>query len=83
MILYEEGKFQLNEPVEEYLPKFNDRQVLIGSKLVETTHAFTIRELMSHTADLTYGIFGNTSVDQKYRAALWEESLSFKKISKT
>ena len=29
----------------------------------------TIRELMSHSGGLTYGVFGNSAVDQQYRAA--------------
>ena len=78
MILYEEGYFQLNDPVEKYLPEFKGAQVLIDGQLVDANHPFTIRELMSHTAGLTYGIFGNTSVDQKYRAAIWEKGLSIK-----
>jgi CubicO group peptidase (beta-lactamase class C family) len=78
MILYEEGYFQLNDPVEKYLPEFKGAQVLMDGQLVDTNHPFTIRELMSHTAGLTYGIFGNTPVDQKYQAAIWEKGLGFK-----
>ena len=78
MILYEEGYFQLNDPVEKYLPEFKGAQVLIDGQLVDANHPFTIRELMSHTAGLTYGIFGNTPVDQKYQAAIWEKGLGFK-----
>ena len=78
MILYEEGYFQLNDPVEKYLPEFKGAQVLIDGQLVDANHPFTIRELMSHTAGLTYGIFGNIPVDQKYQAAIWEKDLSFK-----
>jgi CubicO group peptidase (beta-lactamase class C family) len=82
MILYEEGLFQLNDPVEKYLPEFKDQKVLIDGLLVDPTHPFTIRELMSHTAGLTYGVFGNTAVDRLYREALWDESINFKKSLK-
>ena len=77
MILYEEGKLQLNDPVEKYLPAFKDKKVLIDGALVDATHAFTIRELMSHTSGLTYGIFGNSAIDQQYRAAMFGEDYQF------
>lgn len=69
MILHEEGKFNLNDPVSKYLPAFEDTKVLVDGIEVAPTHQFTIRELMSHTAGLTYGFFGNTEVDKAYREA--------------
>ena len=60
MILFEEGKLLLDDPVEKYLPAFKDKKVLVDGELVDATHPFTIRELMSHTGGLTYGIFGNS-----------------------
>jgi CubicO group peptidase (beta-lactamase class C family) len=78
MMLYEEGKFQLTDPVSMYLPAFKGVKVLVGGEEVDATHEFTIRELMSHTAGLTYGIFGNTEVDQAYRAALFEQTGGYK-----
>ncbi|MEX0942276.1 MAG: serine hydrolase domain-containing protein [Pseudomonadales bacterium] len=69
MILHEEGKFNLNDPVAKYLPAFKDTKVLVDGQEVDATHQFTIRELMSHTAGLTYGIFGDTEVDKAYREA--------------
>lgn len=69
MMLHEEGKFNLGDPVAKYLPAFKDTKVLVDGKEVEATHQFTIRELMSHTAGLTYGVFGDTPVDRAYRDA--------------
>ena len=77
MILYEEGKLQLDDPVDKYLPAFKNQKVLIDGQLVDATHAITIRELMSHTAGLTYGIFGNSPIDQKYRIAMFGEDHQF------
>ncbi|MFT6752934.1 MAG: CubicO group peptidase (beta-lactamase class C family) [Candidatus Azotimanducaceae bacterium] len=74
MILYEQGKFQLTDPVEKYLPEFKDAKVWVEGELVNQDHAFTIRELMSHTAGLTYGIFGASEVDAMYREALFDPS---------
>jgi CubicO group peptidase (beta-lactamase class C family) len=69
MILFEEGKFRLDDPVENYLPAFKDAKVLVDGVEVAQTHPFTIRELMSHQAGLTYGVFGDTTIDRQYRAA--------------
>jgi len=70
MMLYEEGKFQLDDPVAMYLPEFKDVQVYgEGGTLVKPKSPMTVRHLMSHTSGLTYGFFGNTPVDRQYRAA--------------
>jgi CubicO group peptidase (beta-lactamase class C family) len=70
MMLYEEGKFQLDDPVAIYLPEFKDVQVYgEGGALMKPKSPMTIRHLMAHTSGLTYGFFGNTPVDQQYRAA--------------
>lgn len=72
MILYEEGKFRLADPVEMYVPELSDLQVYagvdaIGNMLTEpANHRMTIRELMSHTGGLTYGIFAQSPVDEAY-----------------
>ncbi|GJM13222.1 MAG: serine hydrolase [Pseudohongiella sp.] len=72
MILYEEGKFRLADPVEKYLPELKDLQVFAGEDengniITEPQeHKMTIRELMSHTGGLSYGIFAQSPVDTKY-----------------
>jgi CubicO group peptidase (beta-lactamase class C family) len=71
MLLFEQGKFQLDDPIAQYLPEFSNVKVLVDGNLVNPDHAPTIRELLSHTAGLTYGIFSNTEVDKLYREALW------------
>ena len=79
MMLYEEGKFQLNDPVAKYLPEFARMQVAIeekdpqtGKSVMKTVPArrqITVRDLLRHTAGLTYGVFGDTLVDREYRKA--------------
>jgi len=60
MMLYDEGKFQLSDPVEKYIPELANLQVFKsqnadGSFVTEPAeHAMTIRELMSHTGGLMY-----------------------------
>ena len=72
MILYEEGKFKLSDPVEKYLPEMEDLQVYAGTDedgnmITEPAdHPMTIRELMSHTGGLSYGIFAQSAVDAAY-----------------
>ena len=51
MMLYEEGKFQLTDPVSMYLPAFKGVKVLVDGEEVDATHEFTIRELMSQPPD--------------------------------
>lgn len=72
MILYEEGRFRLSDPVEKHLPEFRDLQVFAGldengGVLTEPQdHKMTVRELMNHTGGLTYGIFAESPVDEMY-----------------
>ncbi|MGH1470571.1 MAG: serine hydrolase domain-containing protein [Cellvibrionaceae bacterium] len=60
MMLFDEGKFQLSDPVEKYIPEFKGMQVYKGVKedgsfdAVPSEHPMTIRELMSHTGGLVY-----------------------------
>ncbi|MFW6199338.1 MAG: serine hydrolase domain-containing protein [Gemmatimonadota bacterium] len=73
MTLYEEGKFQLDDPVEDYIPEFEGLMVAEdwgpdGPELVEADHPMTIRELMTHTSGLAYGIGAPGPVDSLYAA---------------
>ena len=59
MMLVDEGRVSLDDPVEKYLPAFKNMQVNVappGSPpaLVPATHPITIREILSHTAGLDY-----------------------------
>jgi CubicO group peptidase (beta-lactamase class C family) len=72
MILFEEGKLKLDDPVSKYIPEFKESKVVTDpdSEQVATVPAdrqVTVRDLMRHTSGLTYGIFGNTNVDKLYR----------------
>jgi CubicO group peptidase (beta-lactamase class C family) len=59
MMLYEEGKFLLDDPISKYLPEFKDPKVLVKpangpSYTIPATHEITIRDLLRHTSGLTY-----------------------------
>jgi CubicO group peptidase (beta-lactamase class C family) len=72
MMLFEQGKWQLNDPVSKYIPEFANLQVAkvdpsSGSITnVPQNHPMTMRELMSHSGGLSYGVFGGTAVDRAY-----------------
>ncbi len=74
LMLYEEGKFQLTDPLEKYIPAFRDVKVFAGldgqgkMMLEEPRRKITIHDIFRHTAGLVYG-FGNTPVDKAYQHA--------------
>jgi CubicO group peptidase (beta-lactamase class C family) len=70
LLLYEEGKFNLDDPVSTYLPELKGLRVHTGKgdETVEVKHEMTIRDLMRHTSGLTYGMPNGTAVDKMYMA---------------
>lgn len=72
MQLYEQGKFQLTDPVSKFVPELRDLKVMIDGQLVPSQREMTMQQLLSHTAGLSYGFDPNDPVDQAYAAAqLW------------
>jgi CubicO group peptidase (beta-lactamase class C family) len=67
MILAEENKLDVGAPVMQYLPEFKD--VKVGVEGTPVKRPMTVQDLMRHTSGLTYGLFGNSAVDQMYRKA--------------
>ncbi len=72
MMLYEEGKWRLNDPVERYIPEFADLKVYAGEnpdgsmRLEDPDHPITMRELMTHTAGLGYVLNPRHPVNQRF-----------------
>jgi CubicO group peptidase (beta-lactamase class C family) len=59
MMLYEEGKFLLDDPVSKYLPEFKNPKVLVkpasgATYTIPATKEITIRDLLRHTSGITY-----------------------------
>ena len=54
MMLVDEGKVKLDDPVEKYLPEFKDQQVKNGGSLEKAVHPITIRNILSHTSGLSF-----------------------------
>jgi len=72
MQLYEQGRFQLNDPVHRFLPKWKDLEVWVdGTPTNYATRTpdrpMEIRDLLTHTSGLTYGWMSRTPVDSLYR----------------
>src|SRR5438270_1465125 len=77
MMLYEEGAFELKDPVSRFIPSFADVRVYRqGSALRPVTEPVTepvrIWHLLTHTSGLTYGFHQAHPVDAMYRAAGFE-----------
>jgi CubicO group peptidase (beta-lactamase class C family) len=74
MMLYEEGRFQLDDPISKVLPSFKNQRVYTGGsrtapQTVPAVRDITYRDLLTHTSGLTYGFIDSGIVDAMYRAA--------------
>ena len=69
MMLYEEGRLQLSDPVSKFIPAFKSSRVLEGAvpEPVAARRAITIRDLLSHRSGLTYGFINGGPVGGGYR----------------
>ncbi|MBW2179954.1 MAG: beta-lactamase family protein, partial [Deltaproteobacteria bacterium] len=77
MILCDEGRLHLDDPISKYLPEFKTMKVgveIIGRSTAERDTFYTVpakgkitvRDLHMHTAGLTYGVFGTSAVKSMY-----------------
>ena len=68
MMLVEEGKVALDDPVARFIPEFGDVMVLTDAEeRVAPDRPVSIEHLLTHTSGLTYGFFGDSPVDRAYR----------------
>jgi CubicO group peptidase (beta-lactamase class C family) len=72
MMLWEEGKFQLDDPISKYIPEFKNQTVLKNFKFLDSTYTtepvkseITIRHLLTHTSGLGYGVIDG---DERFKA---------------
>src|SRR5215831_3683205 len=77
MMLYEEGAFELTDPVSDFIPSFADLRVNSGGSdlrpvTVPAIEPVRIWHLLTHTSGLTYGFHRVHPVDAMYRAAGFE-----------
>jgi len=78
MMLVEQGRITLDEPIAKYIPAFKDVKVGVETKgedgkpkldIVAARKPITIQDLLRHTSGLTYGFFGDLLVKKAYLAA--------------
>jgi len=71
MMLYEEGRFLLDDPVSRYLPEFEEMEVLVEGegprKRQRTDSAISVQDLLRHTSGLTYGTTRDQPLNRMYR----------------
>ncbi len=74
MMLWEEGRFLLNDPIAKYLPELGNRKVAVPKAggdidLVPAEREITIQDLFRHTSGLTYEFRGTAPVQKMYMDA--------------
>jgi len=73
LMLAEEGRLQLGDPVSLYLPEFANQQVAVEEggalRLQPASRGATVHDLLRHTAGLTYEFLGDSAVQRQYKAA--------------
>lgn len=76
MMLYEEGHFQLTDPVSKYIPEFENlkvsKDVTVGveADTEELKDVVTIAQVLSHSAGFSHGL-GGTKLDREYAQAMY------------
>jgi CubicO group peptidase (beta-lactamase class C family) len=75
MQLWEQGKWQLDDPVTKYVPEFANLKVITGEDpvtkepiIVNAERPPTMREVFTHTAGFGYGLSASTAVDRMFIA---------------
>ncbi|MGB5377314.1 serine hydrolase domain-containing protein [Muriicola sp.] len=77
MMLWEEGKFRLDDPISKYIPEFKDPQILATFNEADSSYTttpadkeITIRHLLTHTSGLGYGVIdGDPRIRKIYAKA--------------
>lgn len=76
MMLFEEGKFLLDDPVVKYIPAFETSKVLVvdetaknGYRLEDARRAITVRHLLTQTSGIAYGFSGLPFLEKMYKDA--------------
>lgn len=78
LMLVEEGRVQLDDPVSQHLPEFGQLQLAVEKKdpagqpmleRVPNPRPPTVHDLLRHTAGLTYGVFGKSLLKTEYLQA--------------
>jgi CubicO group peptidase (beta-lactamase class C family) len=82
MMLYEQGDFQLKDPVSRFIPGFKDLRVFVkatesGLELAEPEREVTMQDLLTHTSGLVYDDPEGSPVE----AAVWQADREAEKVA--
>jgi CubicO group peptidase (beta-lactamase class C family) len=86
LLLYEEGRFLLTDPVSRFLPELKAPRVLVPERdgaapqLVPAAREITIRDLLTHRSGLTYGFAEKGPVGEAYRKEGVTDGLAFPQV---
>ena len=76
MMLFEEGKFQLDDPVSKFIPEFNNPKILTEFSRSDSSYKtqpsgkeITIRQLLTHTSGIDYAAIGSDAFKAIYAKA--------------
>jgi CubicO group peptidase (beta-lactamase class C family) len=76
MMLWEEGKFSLDDPLSKYIPEFKNPQVLFSFNMADSSYLakpatgeITIRQLLTHTSGIDYASIGSPEFKAIYAKA--------------
>src|SRR5262249_61233454 len=53
MMLWEDGKFMLDDPISKWLPAYANKQVLVEGRLAKPNRPITVRHVLTHTSGLS------------------------------
>lgn len=80
MMLWEEGKFRLDDPISKYIPEFKEVQILDVFNKVDSTYStkpaekqITIRHLITHTSGIGYGVIDG---DERFKKIYAKEGIT-------
>jgi CubicO group peptidase (beta-lactamase class C family) len=81
MMLLEEGRLQLTDPISRYIPAFKDMKVVTRNEagvetMVPARRPITIRDLLTHRSGLTYGFLDRSTVGEAYRKGAVSDGLT-------
>ncbi len=88
MMLFEQGLFRLDSPIEKFLPEFANMQVWAGGSNMKAAvrpaaRSITIHNLLTHCSGLTYGFQHSHPIDRLYRhRKIGENALTLDEMSK-
>ncbi len=73
MMLYEEGKFLLDDPISKFIPEFKEPKVLTADgKTVPAKREITIRDLLRHTSGISYRFWGKPIAEVYEKAGIFD-----------